>query len=138
MEASRESGPWACYLASNIRAAPDQTRWCRGKDSRFPQDEKTSSTLCFIPRHEVDALAEVCVIPTRQDGVNGDHDLRSILFRSCTEAISHMAYMETRPWKLYCVSDVFHTILSPLGSSHMLGLTSKAQLRLGGQVVDRS
>lgn len=138
MEASRESGPWACYLASNIRAAPDQTRWCRGEDSRFLQGEKTSSTLCFIPRHEVDALAEVCVIPTRQDGVNGGHDLRSIICRSCTEAISHMAYTETRPWKLYCVSDVFHTILSPLGSSHMLRLTSKAQLRLGGQVVDRS
>ena len=115
MEVSRESGPWACYLASNIRAAPDQTRWCRGKDSRFLQGEKTSSTLCFIPRHDVDALAEVCVIPTRQDGVNGGHDLRSILCRSCTEAISHMAYMETSPWKLYCVRRFpFH--LEPLGS----------------------
>ena len=89
-------------------------------------------------KHEVDALAEVCVIPTRQDGLNGDHDLRSILCRSYTEAITHMAYMETRPWKLFCVSDVFHSISTPLGSSHMLGLTSKAQLRLGGQVVDRS
>ena len=48
-------------------------------------------------KHEVDALAEVCVIPTRQDGLNGDHDLRSILCRSYTEAISHMAYTETRP-----------------------------------------
>ena len=89
-------------------------------------------------KHEVDARAEAFVIPTRQDGVNGDHDLRSILCRSYTEAISHMAYTETRPWKLYCVSDVFHSISTPLGSSHMLGLTSKAQLRLGGQVVDRS
>ena len=89
-------------------------------------------------KHEVDALAEVCVIPTRQDGLNGDHDLRSILCRSYTEAISHMAYMVTRPWKLYCVTDVFHSISSPLGPSHMLGLTFKAQLRLGGQVVHRS
>lgn len=48
-------------------------------------------------KHEVDALAEVCVIPTRQDGLNGGHDLRSIHCRSCTKTISDMAYTETRP-----------------------------------------